>query len=748
MLADIYSADSSYTYQVGGYSGDDWTYNYTRTLENIFSDGTEFDNSILISGNIDCDLFVSINNQRYEYMMVVKDSESSSPNYRKMIVDPAFDGYEEAKLLGSCLIQSGNWSSFSVYNLTQMKPVIGAEMKGARFCLGNKTSGFKKLTLFPVNMSVEKQPPEMAGSTTTYAAINYINTTTLEDIQNKTLQSSGFDIKHSERGATNTTNYTFESNHRPILTFVIKYNDDILLVNAAYLISKGDGGYISAYQNGIPVSHAFGKVINDPEFIQMCTDVTKPQWVARPHLGDVPENDLGLYCQVYASRSTWYLNQHMLYNGAIVRRLLTISGLFFLWDSAYAGTGASTTAFNENLCLGSRDEYGQIKQDGYNKGWTDIVKNDEYYDKLDYKDMPTVNPNPPKDDDDYPDDKSDNIPFGGAYAGLGAFAKFYLCSGLTIAGLSTWINGRDPSWPEGFDPMNQIIGLSRFATDLSSASYGSTTIKFHTADGTAIDTRLSALHGNGDNIELDLGSVDIPLRMEDRGIPFLDYSSTVELYIPACGIFQLDPQTILGSTLSVKMWLSTATGECNAIAYVNRGGANNPVAYGSGSLAVPMPISSNGWGAYQAALTNVSIKESFGAIKAVPAVVEGIKGLIVDVSGIGTSASTAIGTLQSVAQADADRQHVKNSSYTSVSGSFGSTAAWNYPFNAYIKITRPRYRKPQNYGHTQGIPLVATKTLSDCSGYTICVGTDVSSINATVNEKNQIISFLSSGVIV
>lgn len=197
------------------------------------------------------------------------------------------------------------------------------------------------------------------------------------------------------------------------------------------------------------------------------------------------------------------------------------------------------------------------------------------------------------------------------------------------------------------------------------------------------------------------------------------------------------------------MWLSTATGECNAIAYVNRGGANNPVAYGSGSLAVPMPISSNGWGTYQAALTNVVIKESFGAIQSIPAFGQAVTGLLSgDLYKASSGVNSAVGTFQNIGLAETDRQHIKNSSYTSVSGSFGSTASWNYPFNAYIKITRPRYRKPENYGHTQGIPLVATKKLSECKGYTVCVGTDVSSINATINEKSQIIGFLSSGVIV
>ena len=392
--------------------------------------------------------------------------------------------------------------------------------------------------------------------------------------------------------------------------------------------------------------------------------------------------------------------------------------------------------------------YKPIITDGMVMGYsTDMnAKSDiDNWEILENHNIPIIPPSPGGDDDD----DSDDINFGGSYAGLGAFAKFYLCSGLAVSELNSWINGRSPDWPENFDPMTQIISVSRFATDISSASFGSTTIKFHTAAGAEIDTKISALHGNGDNIELDLGSVNIPLRMKERGIPFLDYESTIELYIPACGTFILDPQTVLGSTLSVKMWLSTSTGECNSIAYVTRNGVKAPVAYGSGSLAVPMPVTSIGWGSYLAAVTNANIKYYFGSLGA------GASGMqFIDNAysknefGMASGFSGIVGSFQGAAQAEQNLAHLKNSSFTSVSGSFGSTAAWNYPFNAYVKITRRHFKKPSNYAHTRGIPLVETKTLSDCSGFTICVNADVSSINATIQEKNMIVEALNNGVIV
>lgn len=435
-----------------------------------------------------------------------------------------------------------------------------------------------------------------------------------------------------------------------------------------------------------------------------------------------------------------------LLKGEFVVKLLAGAGLYFIPADVTLPDDLTPDNLGnyDFVCLGEMDA------DGYTTGRF-IVGNDinAYTGYNKNGNTQNVDFDPNKNPGSEDDDNSDDINFGGSYAGLGAFAKFYLCSGLAVSELNSWINGRSPDWPENFDPMTQIISVSRFATDISSASYGSTTIKFHTTAGAEIDTKISALHGNGDNIELDLGSVNIPLRMKERGIPFLDYESTIELYIPACGTFILDPQTVLGSTLSVKMWLSTSTGECNSIAYVIRNGVKAPVAYGSGSLAVSMPITSIGWGSYLAAATNATIKYSFGSLGVAGSGTQLIGGMksgnqYVEVSGL----PGMVSSFQNMAQAEQNLAHLKNSSFTSVSGSFGSTASWNYPFNAYVKITRRHFKKPSNYAHTRGIPLVETKTLSDCSGFTICVNADVTSINATIQEKNMIVEALNNGVIV
>lgn len=382
----------------------------------------------------------------------------------------------------------------------------------------------------------------------------------------------------------------------------------------------------------------------------------------------------------------------------------------------------------------------------------------------------------PTPDGDYPDDPWGKIEWGGAYLGAGNFTNLWYCTATDLENLRRWMNGADTSHPlpEGFDPMRQILGLMQFPIGLG----GTLTEEFtmRTQANVTVHSGVMINRGFGDDLYYNLGSIDIPLRMKERGVPFLDYGSTVELYVPFCGVFQLDPQTVLGTDLSVEMWLSPVTGECNCIVSVGRGNNRGPVAFGSGNMAADIPVTANGYGLYAAAAKEASLKRSelmFGGltqgVQSLSAGANTANTLAIGEQIVGESiagawgaagamvggASAAIGLGVALAQAthniralDVGMQHVKNASGTSVSGSFSGTSAWHYPFQCYVKITRPRYRIPSNYAHTQGIPLIKAQSLSSCNGFTMCVGTDLSSVSATEIEKEQIAAFLSNGVIV
>ena len=113
-------------------------------------------------------------------------------------------------------------------------------------------------------------------------------------------------------------------------------------------------------------------------------------------------------------------------------------------------TSSISTAkdFRDNVRLGVMDNNGIINHKEWITGESGIQASDNPNKDTSYDNIPDR----PSSSDDK-DDDSDDINFGGSYAGLGAFAKFYLCSGLAVSELNSWINGRSPDWPENFDPM-------------------------------------------------------------------------------------------------------------------------------------------------------------------------------------------------------------------------------------------------------------------------------------------------------
>ena len=428
--------------------------------------------------------------------------------------------------------------------------------------------------------------------------------------------------------------------------------------------------------------------------------------------------------------------------------------------------------FRDNVRLGVMDKNGIINHKEWIVGESGIQASDNPNKDTSYDNIPD-RPTPGGDDDD----NSDDINFGYAFSGAGAFTNLWYCTQKDLADLRQWFLGADAQHPipEGFDPMPSIIGLFQYPISLGGDVLEE--IKFRTSSGLIVSTGVQAARGLSTNLKFDLGSINIPARMRERGVPFLDYESTVECYVPFCGVFQLDTQTVIGKTLSCTLWMSPATGECNCIVYTISNGIKAPVAYGSGNMSSQIPISSNGWGSYAAALKNATIQKNqivtgaatggissvlsgTGNIAATLDLGEQIAGQSVGsafgaaglaLGGAGAALgllSTGIKAYQDINAANVGIRHLKASNGTSINGAFSGQSAWNYPMTPYIKISRPHFKKPSNYAHTQGIPLIEAKKLSECSGFTMCVGADLTGITATQTERDIISAYLTNGIIV
>lgn len=421
--------------------------------------------------------------------------------------------------------------------------------------------------------------------------------------------------------------------------------------------------------------------------------------------------------------------------------------------------------------------YKPIIYSGYVGGYTDQLDTASDIDNWSGStrhDVAPAPPTPPPPGPDYDDDPWSGATFSGVgVGGAGAFAKCYYMTSTELANLRSWMNSNNV--PEGFDPMAQIIGLSQVPISLSGDD--NTTVQFVNSSSVydpgvtrVVDSGVSTQISMGTPKRYSLGSVNITRRMQERGEPYLDYDCQVELYLPLIGMFSLDTQAVMGRTITAEAVLDPISGTLAAYAYVTRDGQNLPIAYGSTTIGVDLPISAQQYSVARAALkqANAQLGTSLlsSTLSFIAAATAGGK-------GSGTGAKTATGSTNGLAAAgirEAGADYMKASqagnvfgdfmqwgrtirqlSYgnnTAIAGSFGgSTAQWSYPFTPYVKIIRPRYEKPSNYKHSQGVPCVQTKTVGSCTGFIQCIGVDVSGITgATDIELQAIQAALTNGV--
>ena len=380
--------------------------------------------------------------------------------------------------------------------------------------------------------------------------------------------------------------------------------------------------------------------------------------------------------------------------------------------------------------------------------------------------------------------ESDNQEDGGNY-NHAEFTKVYACTSAELNDLYQWMGGgaagssgdSPVTVPDNFDPMNRIVGLIGYPMIIDVGVGDATTFTFRNAANQTINTGWSTYkYGNFDR-EFDFGTVEIPNWEEvNNGAPFLDYAATVEIYIPFCGIVGLDPQAVMGCTLSCKMWIDFVTGDCSAVVYTNYGGeeAQHPVAFVSGNCGSAEVVSANAFGAYQGAKAQASHKMS-------QAILGGFKDLATSViggattgftrgaanpSGAGGSAGMRAGAIGSVIGGTMNLgvnltlqnmdnryavQVAKNALGTTISGSFGQQTSWYYMDTPYIKVTWPTpiSKDVGLYGKTFGVPVHRSGLLNEFTGYTVCNNVDVSGIaGATASELAMIKQFLETGVFI
>lgn len=196
---------------------------------------------------------------------------------------------------------------------------------------------------------------------------------------------------------------------------------------------------------------------------------------------------------------------------------------------------------------------------------------------------------------------------------------------------------------------------------------------------------------------------------------FLDYApyTNVILYLPYIGFKELDTTLVMNKTLKVIYTIDAITGGCLAQVYVN----NVRLYEFTGNVGIDIPITASNRAQVEA-----------GYIQA---------GVGATASALGGNIGSAVTSLLNSATSQYHYSSTGNPSPMCVASTNRT---------CYVILDRPNYQNLKAFNHTRGRKCYLSKTISTLKGFTVCDSNiDLSGINATDTEKEEIVNILSTG---
>ena len=196
---------------------------------------------------------------------------------------------------------------------------------------------------------------------------------------------------------------------------------------------------------------------------------------------------------------------------------------------------------------------------------------------------------------------------------------------------------------------------------------------------------------------------------------FLDYApyTNVILYLPYIGFKELDTTLVMNKTIQVIYTVDAITGGCLAQVYVN----NVRLYEFTGNVGIDIPITASNRAQVEA-----------GYIQA---------GVGATASALGGNIGSAVTSLLNSATSQYHYSSTGNPSPMCVASTNRT---------CYVILDRPNYQNLKAFNHTRGRKCYLSKTISTLKGFTICDSNiDLSGINATDTEKEEIVNILSTG---
>ena len=281
-----------------------------------------------------------------------------------------------------------------------------------------------------------------------------------------------------------------------------------------------------------------------------------------------------------------------------------------------------------------------------------------------------------------------------------------------------------------FNPIAAVIACHR----LPHACYpipGQSTGRIDIA-GTALGSTAAPLDGliypiDANVQEIAVGSIVVP---EQYGT-FLDYEGGVkiDIVLPFCGRFSLDPSAILGATTSVKYRFDRLTGNCCAFVLIHRrdaveGEADDLILTATGNAAQPIPFTGHDDGSVQmlGTLTSAALGTVGGAV-------------------MGNPLAAATSALSGVKNAIMQQEH------TQITGDCSGGVSYVSGLNCYLIISYARPIKTEHYDNLYGRPTFYGAHVGDYTGLTFFDNVEAEISGAEPEEQEEIRRLLQGGVI-
>ena len=356
----------------------------------------------------------------------------------------------------------------------------------------------------------------------------------------------------------------------------------------------------------------------------------------------------------------------------------------------------------------------------------DDNKNNPYYNNQNNSNGLWDNGVPAGKDDD-PNDYTDKIDLNKpSLTTTGIFNRTFAMTSPGIKSLANYLwNADETKFDEivkglslmGGNPIDGLIDLRLYPFNVVNKTSGGASKSIVVG---RTDTGVSGIEINDYNAILDLGSCSFYPYFGN----FLDYEpyTTGQLYIPYVGIVPISTAVFMGQTISCKMVVDITTGSCTAIVFCN----GIPLIYKNGNIGVEIPMTATNSAQYAArimsGLTSAATDLTLGAATGNPMQI-----------------ASSVGSITDAAMAS------NNTIYNTAGSSSPACGLWQ-PQNCYFIINRPVPIVPDSYGHNVGYACNYESSLSSLSGFTCCYNTDINTLYATEEEKDEIVRLLGQGV--